>query len=104
MGTTNTNLNELLKLDPKNNCGVKIFMGSSTGEMLVDDPEALENIFSQVKTLIATHCEDDPTIQRNLAQYIEKYGDDIPVEFHPMIRSEEACYKSSSLLLDLQKA
>lgn len=103
MGTTNSNLSELLKLDPKNNCGVKIFMGSSTGEMLVDDPEALENIFSQVKTLIATHCEDDPTIQRNLAQYIEKYGEDIPVEFHPMIRSEEACYKSSSFAVALAK-
>lgn len=101
MGTTNTNLSELLKLDPKKNCGVKIFMGSSTGEMLVDDPQALENIFAQVKTLIATHCEDDPTIQKNLAAYKDKYGEDIPVEFHPMIRNEEACYKSSSFAVAL---
>lgn len=103
MGTTNTNLNELLHVDPKTICGVKIFMGSSTGDMLVDDPEALENIFSQVKTIITTHCEDDPMIKGNAAAYREKYGEDVPMEYHPLIRSEEACYSSSSFAVGLAK-
>lgn len=103
MGTTNDNLNELLKLDPTQVCGVKIFMGSSTGNMVIDNPESLENIFAQVKMLIATHCEDDPMIKRNLAAYVEKYGDDIPVEAHPLIRNAEACYASSTLAVSLAK-
>ncbi len=103
MGTTNDNLNELLKLDPTQVCGVKIFMGSSTGNMVIDNPESLENIFAQVKMLIATHCEDDPMIKRNLAAYVEKYGEDIPVEAHPLIRNAEACYASSTLAVSLAK-
>lgn len=103
MGTTNTNLKELLRVDPKTICGVKIFMGSSTGDMLVDDPEALRNIFAQVKTIITTHCEDDPMIKRNAAEYKERYGDDIPMHLHPVIRSEEACYASSSFAVNLAK-
>ena len=103
MGTTNDNLNELLKLDPKQVCGVKIFMGSSTGNMVIDNAESLENIFAQVKMLIATHCEDDPMIKHNLAAYVEKYGEDIPVEAHPLIRSAEACYASSTYAVSLAK-
>ncbi|WP_305952705.1 dihydroorotase [Emticicia oligotrophica] len=103
MGTTNDNLNELLKLDPTQVCGVKIFMGSSTGNMVIDNPESLENIFAQVKMLIATHCEDDPMIKRNMAEYVEKYGEDIPVEAHPLIRNAEACYASSTLAVSLAK-
>ena len=103
MGTTNTNLEELLKVDPTTVCGVKIFMGSSTGDMLVDNPQSLENIFSQVKTLIAVHCEDDPMIKRNLEKYKEQYGDDIPAKYHPEIRNAEACYSSSSFAVGLAK-
>lgn len=103
MGTTNTNLNELLKVDPKTVCGVKIFMGSSTGDMLVDDAVALENIFTQVKTLIAVHCEVDPMIKQNQAAYAARYGEDIPVTMHHLIRSEEACFKSSSFAVSLAK-
>jgi dihydroorotase len=103
MGTTNTNLKELLRVDPKTICGVKIFMGSSTGDMLVDDPEALRNIFAQVKTIITTHCEDDPMIKRNAAEYRERYGENIPMNLHPIIRSEEACYASSSFAVNLAK-
>lgn len=103
MGTTNTNLDELLRVDPTRVCGVKIFMGSSTGDMLVDNPVALENIFAQVKTLIAVHCEDDPMIKRNLEKYKETYGDDIPVKYHPDIRNADACYSSSSFAVGLAK-
>jgi dihydroorotase len=103
MGTTNTNLEELLKVDPKTICGVKIFMGSSTGDMLVDDPVALENIFAQVKTLIAVHCEVDPMIKKNYADYSAKYGDDISITMHHLIRSEEACYQSSAYAISLAK-
>jgi dihydroorotase len=103
MGTTNTNLEELLKVDPKTICGVKIFMGSSTGDMLVDDPVALENIFAQVKTLIAVHCEVDPMIKKNYADYFEKYGEDISITMHHLIRSEEACYQSSAYAISLAK-
>lgn len=103
MGASNENIEEVLKTDPKNVCGVKVFMGSSTGNMLVDDRTTLDRIFSQCKTLIATHCEDEATIRANLAAYKEKYGDDIPVECHPLIRSAEACYKSSSLAVELAK-
>lgn len=103
MGTTNTNLEDLLKIDYSSVCGVKIFMGSSTGDMLVDDPTALEQIFSKVNALIATHCEDDPLIKHNLKKIIETYGDDLQSYFHPIIRSEEACYKSSSFAVELAK-
>lgn len=101
IGTTNHNLEELLKVDPKQVCGVKIFMGSSTGDMLVDDPEALRSIFGKVKTIIATHCEDDPLIRKNAATMREKYGEDVPMEMHPQIRSAEACYNSSSFAVSL---
>lgn len=103
MGTTNTNLNELLRVNPATVCGVKIFMGSSTGDMLVDDPNALERIFAEVKTLIATHCEDDPLVKANMAAIKAQYGDKIDAHFHPIIRNEEACYKSSSFAVDLAK-
>ena len=103
MGASNENIEEVLKTDPKNVCGVKVFMGSSTGNMLVDNKTTLENIFSKCKLLIATHCEDEQTIRDNTATYKKKYGEGIPVEFHPLIRSAEACYKSSSLAVELAK-
>lgn len=103
MGGTNTNLDEILKTNPRNVAGIKLFLGSSTGNMLVDNQEALEKIFSSTKMLIAVHCEDEQTIQTNLAQYKEEYGDDIPVKFHHLIRSEEACYLSSSKAIALAK-
>ena len=101
IGATNDNIEELLKTDPAQVCGIKIFMGSSTGNMLVDNPNTLEQIFKHAKLLIAVHCEDEETIKSNLASYIKQYGDDIPVAFHPIIRSEEACYKSSSMAVKL---
>ncbi|MBX7203976.1 MAG: dihydroorotase [Bacteroidia bacterium] len=103
MGTSNDNFEELMKTDPRKVCGIKIFMGASTGNMLVDDPMVLEKIFSQCNQLIATHCEHEPTIKRNTEVYKQKFGDDIPVSFHPVIRSEEACYLSSSFAIDLAK-
>ena len=103
MGTTNHNLEELLKVDQSKICGVKIFMGSSTGDMLVDNPKSLEAIFSEVKTLIATHCEDDPLVKKNQAEVIAKYGENIDATYHSMIRSEEACYLSSSFAVGLAK-
>ena len=103
MGGTNDNLEELLKTNPRNVAGIKLFLGSSTGNMLVDNPETLENIFSKVKMLIAVHCEDEATIRRNTEIYKEKYGKDIPVKFHHLIRSEEACYLSSSKAIELAK-
>jgi dihydroorotase len=101
MGTTNSNIDELLKVDPTKVCGVKIFMGSSTGDMLVDNVAELEKVFSQVKTLIAVHCEDDPMVKENVQKYKELYGDKIEPKHHPYIRSEEACYKSSSFAVGL---
>ncbi|AMS27021.1 dihydroorotase [Bacteroidetes bacterium UKL13-3] len=101
MGTTNTNLDELLKVDERKVCGVKIFMGSSTGDMLVDNPVALEKIFSEVKTLIATHCEDDPMIKGNTKKFKQEFGEDMDATYHHLIRSREACYKSSSFAVDL---
>lgn len=95
MGGTNDNLDEILKVNPKNVCGVKIFMGSSTGNMLVDKDETLRKIFSECKMLIATHCEDEETIVKNLALARETYGEDVPMNQHGEIRSAEACYKSS---------
>ena len=103
MGATNDNIDEVLKIDKSNVCGVKIFMGSSTGNMLVDSEEALNNIFSKCKSLIAVHCEDEATVSKNLNEYIEKYGEDIPMEMHPKIRSEEAFYLSSSKAVALAK-
>ncbi len=96
MGASNENIEEVLKTDPKTVCGVKVFMGSSTGDMLVDDEKVLDRIFSQVPMLIATHCEKEEVIRANMAAYKAKYGDDIPIRCHPEIRSEEACYRSSS--------
>ena len=102
-GATNDNLDEILKTDPKNVCGIKVFMGSSTGNMLVDKIEVLEEIFAKAPTLIATHCEDEATIQKNTAIYKEKFGENVPIEYHPEIRSAEACYKSSSFAINLAK-
>ena len=103
MGASNDNLEEVLKTDPRSVCGVKVFMGSSTGNMLVDDRQILEALFSQVPMLIATHCEDESTIRSNLAKMQEQYGEDIPMQLHPVIRNTEGCYKSSSLAVSLAK-
>lgn len=103
MGTSNDNADEVIKTDPKTVCGIKIFMGASTGNMLVDNKETLEKVFANAKTLIATHCEDEPTIRANFASYREKYGEDVPVECHPEIRSEEACFLSSAFATGLAK-
>ncbi len=101
MGTSNDNLEEVLKTDPKNVCGVKIFMGSSTGNMLVDDEHILSQLFAKVPVLIATHCEDEATIAKNTAAAREKYGEDVPIWMHPEIRSVEGCLKSSRLAVEL---
>jgi dihydroorotase len=101
MGATNDNLAELLKTNPKTVCGIKIFMGSSTGNMLVDNYNTLEQIFKQTPVLIAVHCEDEATIKANMAQHIERYGEDIPISSHPSIRNDEACYLSSKLAVEL---
>ena len=103
MGATNDNLTEVLKTNPKNVAGIKIFLGSSTGNMLVDNEEVLEKIFSSTPMLIAVHCEDETTIKNNLEKYKAEYGDNIPVKFHHLIRSEEACYISSSKAVALAK-
>ena len=103
LGATNDNIEEIRKLDPKRNCGLKVFMGSSTGNMLVDKAEALELIFAESPTLIATHCEDESTIQKNSEKARSEYGDDIPVKMHPQIRSEEACYLSSAMAVKLAR-
>jgi len=103
IGATNDNLEELLKTDPDRVCGIKIFMGSSTGNMLVDDINSLKKIFSQCKLLIAVHCEDEETVKQNLHTYKEKFGEELPFKFHATIRSEEACFKSSSLAVELAK-
>jgi dihydroorotase len=101
MGATNDNLEELLKTDPANVCGIKIFMGSSTGNMLVDNPETLESIFSRSPMLIAVHCEDETIIQNNIKQARDRFGEDVPVYLHPAIRSAEACFRSSQLAVSL---
>jgi dihydroorotase len=101
LGATNDNIEEIKKLDPSRNCGLKVFMGSSTGNMLVDDREALEKIFAGSPTLIATHCEDEGTIRYNEEEARKKYGDEVPVEEHPLIRSEVACFLSSALAVEL---
>ena len=102
-GATNNNANDLAKLDKKHVCGVKLFMGSSTGNMLVDRMETLKNIFANAGMLIATHCEDQNIISANASAYQKKYGDDPDVKYHPEIRSEEACYESSALAVQLAK-
>lgn len=103
MGATNDNLEEVLKTNPKNVAAIKIFLGSSTGNMLVDREEILEKIFSNTKMIICVHCEDETTIKNNLATYKEKYGDDIPMNCHHLIRSDKACYISSSKAIELAK-
>lgn len=103
MGAGNDNLEQVLRTDPKTVCGIKAFMGSSTGNMLVDDPVTLEGLFSQVPMLIATHCEDEATIRENVAIYRERYGEDVPMSAHPLIRSVEGCYRSSSFAVELAK-
>ena len=102
-GGTNDNLEEILKVNKKEVAGLKLFLGSSTGNMLVDNPEVLEKIFKSTDLLISVHCEDEATIKANLDIYKERYGDDIPVHFHPIIRSEDACYLSSSKAIELAK-
>ena len=102
-GGTNDNLAEILKVDTKSVAGLKLFLGSSTGNMLVDDPEILEEIFSSTDMVISVHCEDEDTIQKNLKEHIAEYGEDIPIEKHPVIRSEKACYLSSSQAIALAK-
>jgi dihydroorotase len=103
MGASNNNLDEVLKTDPKEVCGIKVFMGSSTGNMLVDNEKVLENIFKQAPMLIATHCEDEATIQKNLATFKAEYGEQLTIEMHPKIRSAAACYISSSFAVELAK-
>ncbi len=103
MGASNDNIEEVLRTNDKTVCGVKIFMGSSTGNMLVDNEKVLSSLFSKVDMLIATHCEDEATIRRNTEIFKEKYGENMPMKFHPEIRSEEACYLSSSRAVDLAK-
>jgi len=102
-GGTNDNLDEILNVNTKEVAGLKLFLGSSTGNMLVDDPEVIERIFSNTDMVISVHCEDEATIRENTKFYTDKYGDDIPVKFHPKIRSEEACYLSSSRAIELAK-
>ena len=103
MGASNDNLEEVLRTDLSMVCGLKIFMGSSTGNLLVDKPESLEGFFSKFPGLIATHCEDEATIRANAETYRKKYGDNVPVECHPLIRTAEACFKSSSFAIELAR-
>lgn len=102
-GGTNDNLEEIKRLDPKSCSGIKLFLGSSTGNMLVDNEEVLERIFQNTQMVISTHCEDEQTIRDNLESYRKRFGDDIPIKYHPIIRSEEACYLSSSKAIALAK-
>ena len=103
MGAGNDNLDEVLKTDPNNVCGIKVFMGSSTGNMLVDNEKTLEGIFSQAPILVAAHCEDEATIRSNTERFRQQYGDNLSPEMHPMIRNSEACYISSSFAVGLAK-
>ncbi|MBT8255388.1 MAG: dihydroorotase, partial [Bacteroidia bacterium] len=102
-GGTNDNLDEILKVNPAKVAGLKLFLGSSTGNMLVDDPKVLEEIFSKTNLLISAHCEDEGTIRANLEKFKTEFGDAIPIAYHPVIRSEEACYLSSSRAIELAK-
>ena len=103
MGATNDNLDELLKTNPSNVCGIKVFLGASTGNMLVHNTDLLNSLFANSPLRIAVHCEDEPTIQKNIAIYKEKYGENVPVQYHPYIRSTEACYTSSSFAVALAR-
>ncbi len=103
MGASNENIEEVLKTNERNVCGIKVFMGSSTGNMLVDNEQTLDGLFSKVPMLIATHCEDEATIRKNIEAAKAKYGENVPIEQHPIIRSEEACYISSSMAVRLAK-
>lgn len=103
MGASNDNMEEVLRTDGSKVCGIKVFMGSSTGNMLVDNPKTLETLFSQSPLLIATHCEDEATVKARAAQFKEQYGDKVPANIHPLIRNEEACYLSSSMAVELAK-
>jgi dihydroorotase len=103
MGASNENIEEVLKTDPEHVAGIKIFMGSSTGNMLVDNKETLNSIFSKCDMLIAVHCEDEETIRRNSEKITAEQGEDLPIRYHPIIRSAEACYKSSSMAVELAK-
>lgn len=102
-GATNDNIEEILKVDPENVCGIKVFQGSSTGNMLVDNQESLERIFKECKLLIATHSENDNIIKANLEKYKAEFGEDIPVNYHPKIRSAEACYDASKRVVDMAR-
>lgn len=101
MGASNNNLAEVLKTNPRQVCGVKVFMGSSTGNMLVDNKDVLTGLFAECPLLIATHCEDEATVRRQMDIFRATYGEDVPVHMHPLIRNEEACYTSSSLAVEL---
>jgi len=103
MGASNDNLDEVLKTDPKTVCGVKVFMGSSTGNMLVDNKQTLDKLFANVPMLMATHCEDEATIRANMEKARAEYGEDVPFHLHPVIRSVEGCYLSSSMAVELAK-
>jgi dihydroorotase len=103
LGATNDNIDEILKIDTNEYCGIKIFLGQSTGNLLINSNDALIKLFTKSKKLIASHCEDSAIIQENLLYYKNKYGDNIPVTFHHLIRSEESCFKSSSCIVDLAK-
>jgi dihydroorotase len=103
LGATNGNIEEIRSLDPLRTCGVKVFMGASTGSLLVDDPESLDRIFAEAPTMVAVHCEDTPTILANETRMRKRYGEDVPMREHPNIRSAEACYKSSALAVELAR-
>ncbi|MEZ5000359.1 MAG: dihydroorotase [Bacteroidales bacterium] len=103
LGATNDNIDEIKKIDPAVVCGVKVFMGASTGNMLVDKEESLRNIFSEAPGIVACHCEDETTIRNNTKAYIEEYGEDMPFSYHPLIRSRDACLKSSALAVRLAR-
>ncbi len=103
MGASNSNYDEVMKTDIQNICGIKIFMGSSTGNMLVDSPDVLEKLFANAPCLIATHCEDEATVKQRMEMFKAQYGDHVPYDIHALIRNEEACLKSSSFAVDLAK-
>ena len=103
LGATNDNIDEIRKADPRTICGLKVFMGASTGNMLVDDPAALEAIFAESKMIVAIHSEDETIIRKNLELYKARYGDNIPVEAHPLIRSAEACLRSTERAVSLAR-
>ena len=103
IGATNDNLDEIMKVDPYEVCGIKLFMGSSTGNMLVDNEKALKELFAEATMPVTAHCEDEPTIKENIEIYQAEYGENVPVKMHPLIRSREACYLSSSHAVNLAK-